>query len=351
MGTVRLGDAQLPWSWRPSPGGWFDLLAQRAQAWQPHPSLRLDRESIITRVLAAARGCETWLWHPALRRLLQDVETAMADDLQLAVWVAANSDGNLGRIAVPSPTVVWTIGGAKQIPAGLHHLGEIAADSASEWFCHSEPVLDLWCESVGAPQEGSWADCPPQQSVEVERLEQEVARYLRAVMFLKRQFQNCHSWISGITQICIPLRGSGKDFRSGSRPTLPAVVELDLLSEKQILEAMVHESAHLYLYLAEAAAPLVDPEHVLLYDSPLRPEPRPLRGILMAYHALAYICAFYRETAQVSLVADWAAIELPDLQAQARQAEQTLAGALRHFTVTGKEFFANTQQVLEYSVN
>jgi HEXXH motif-containing protein len=65
------------------------------------------------------------------------------------------------------------------------------------------------------------------------------------------------------------------------------------------LESIVHESAHLHLYMALAQEPLIDPDHDGHYKSPLRPDPRPLRGILLAYHALAYIAALFADVSRL----------------------------------------------------
>jgi HEXXH motif-containing protein len=156
-------------------------------------------------------------------------------------------------------------------------------------------------------------------------------------------------WITEVTHIAIPLRGEGTSFRSGSHPAIPGLVELDMLAEDQILEALVHESAHLYLYLTEAGGPLINPDHTERYSSPLRADPRPLRGILLAYHALAFISARYRDALDVPQTSLWGERELDACRRSAREAEETLYSQLRHLTPAGQNFLDSTRQVLEYS--
>ena len=81
---------------------------------------------------------------------------------------------------------------------------------------------------------------------------------------------------------------------SCSSPEVPGFIRITRCREPlKLLEMLVHETAHLYLFRAEAAAPLIDPSSTLSFSSPLRHEPRPLRGILLALHACAYIAAAY----------------------------------------------------------
>jgi HEXXH motif-containing protein len=117
--------------------------------------------------------------------------------------------------------------------------------------------------------------------------------------------------------------------------------------EAQIVEALVHESAHHYFRIRDGAHPLVESGHAATYASPLRRDPRPLRGIFLAYHALAYICACFTDSSRLGLgLADER--ELSQLRAKARDAECTLAGAAAHLTESGREFFEQTRAVVDY---
>jgi HEXXH motif-containing protein len=171
------------------------------------------------------------------------------------------------------------------------------------------------------------------------------------VTFLERNLPECSAWVGEVTHIAIPFRGENGLFRSRSHPDIPGVVELDLLSEMEILEALVHESAHLYLYRAECEAPLIETGYEGLHRSPLRPEPRPLRGIMLAMHALAHIALFYRETEHLDGVSHWSESELSERLALANEAAQTLADAWSHLTPAGRQFVDDTRQVLGYATH
>jgi HEXXH motif-containing protein len=61
--------------------------------------------------------------------------------------------------------------------------------------------------------------------------------------------------------------------------------------------ALIHEFQHNKLNLASHLDPLLENAFHPLYPSPVRPDPRPLWGILMAAHAFLPVAAFYRRLA------------------------------------------------------
>jgi HEXXH motif-containing protein len=154
-----------------------------------------------------------------------------------------------------------------------------------------------------------------------------------------------------MTQVAVPLRRIQSRYsKSFSCRQLPGVVFLTIHDEVQVLEALVHETAHHYLFLAEMREPLVDPSHLSTYPSPLRSDPRPLLGVLLAYHALAYICAFYVDALRHSLTtSSRCEQELQSARKQLHEAEHTLVSSRRFFTDTGQEFLDLTMQVSEFS--
>jgi HEXXH motif-containing protein len=98
--------------------------------------------------------------------------------------------------------------------------------------------------------------------------------------------------------------------------------------------------------IAEAESALVDPDHEGLYSSPLRPEPRPLRGILLAYHAIAYICAFYEEVISAGLgQAGICMAELPPMREKLAAAGEVLNANKQHLTSAGLRFLERTHDV------
>lgn len=338
-------DAASAFAWWPPLDSWLDQLAPRVECWTPHPTLGLDRGRIVRAALDGVELRESWLWHPSVKAVDSPTGGGRAQlkiDAQFAVWVAANSNVDLGTIAMSEPTRLWFPSGTAELRAGAHSLRDLGNNMSD--LGPSEIAVDVWCDSVAAAPPGSWAIEPPREDSAVEELERQLTRYLMAVEWLSKQMPQCYAWAAEVVKVVVPLRGGEGLFRSGSSPDLPGVVQLDLLNELQILEGLVHEAAHLHLFRAEAAAALVDPNDDARFPSPLRPEPRPLRGILLAYHALAYICALYGGVLALAESADQrVVVQCADLRAKAKDAEQVLVAERRRLTPAGRAFVDRAQ--------
>lgn len=341
--------ATTPWAWVPDPTAWFETLVEPLLSWTP--ALTLDSTRVKFALADAIDQRRTWLRHPCLSPLTMPyAANALGRDFQFVVWLAAHSDHELGPIQIPQPLMLWSPGGAVSIAAGeyaLRQLGTIVQTNAT-------PVplaLDVWCHTLGYPLEGSWAAEPTETVVaEEQRLTAEIVDYCRTIALTARLMPPLLQWLLAATQVVIPTRGGTGGFRSGSQANLPGLVYSDLHGGRmQILETLVHETAHNHLYVAEATGPLIDPEHTQRYYSPLRPEPRPLRGILLACHALAYICAAIRDARQSGFIDhERSAATLLDLQTRMDVAEATLLEQGRHMTAWGRRFFDQTREVCAY---
>jgi hypothetical protein len=334
-----------PWAWRPSRAAWFDVIAGRASRWAS-AAPGIDEGAISAAIQAAARERKEWLWHPCLGRLAGWDGDVAASDIRMAVWVAANAHVAAGTISLEAPLAVWTPGGAVELAAGRHDLAGVTGDEVAESM--PGPALDLWCHSTGIVEPHSWAESPPVGAADEAELSRQLRTYVRAVAHACELLPACMAWVDAATHVVVPLRGGVEVFRSCSHPSLPGLIALDLMSIPDILEALVHESAHLHLFTAEAERDLVAPDHDDRYPSPLQPLPRPLRGILLAYHALAYICALYRAAAEVPALARWGE-RLGLNRDLALDAERTLTREDRHLTDAGREFLASTRRVLEHA--
>lgn len=58
-------------------------------------------------------------------------------------------------------------------------------------------------------------------------------------------------------------------------------------------EALIHECSHLKLYALLERGPLLENAFAPLYPSPVRPDPRPLHGVLLAVHAFLPVARLY----------------------------------------------------------
>jgi HEXXH motif-containing protein len=160
------------------------------------------------------------------------------------------------------------------------------------------------------------------------------------------------TWITSATRVVRPLVPVEGYARSSHDPDVPGLIEADLSrGPTQTIELIAHETAHLHLRAAHAAALLVDPQHEGRYHSPLRQEPRPLMGILLAYHALAYICAALRHAAEAAILQpESTARALDDLARRRDDARATMDGARGHLTPAGAMFLDRTHEVADFVV-
>jgi hypothetical protein len=338
-----------PWSTRSPAGGWFRAAREAAERWRPSPPFEALETTLQESLCIAARAEAPWLFHPSLNAItFPSNGRRLEREFVLAVWTATNKPNVSGQVDLPCPLVAWNRDGGSSIPSGTYDLGQLGVHArATEWPFRI--ALDVWCHSFGFPYVGSWAGVSAGERMErAGELEVDIRCFMRAMALLESHLPACSDWVSSVTQVAIPLCSDRTGFfHSTSSPDLPGVVLIDLFGgELQILEALVHETAHLHLYRHEAYGPLVAPGHTRTYGSPLRPEPRPLRGIFLAYHALAYICALYKDGTQVGLV-DHDDPDIPNLLAKMNDAEATLLTHKEFLTNNGRDLLAETTQVAE----
>jgi hypothetical protein len=337
-----------PWGWRSDKGPWFAALGVAIEGWAPHPALALDAAAIRCCLAGAAAENRHWLVHPCLNPVTQGgPERRLQRDFQLAAWAACHDESVEGTVEVPERLVLWSPAGSYAADPGRYQLPQLAGLLRGAAWPHAI-ALDVFCGALGQPVPGSWAALPDSSPAGSEELRRELTRSLQILALARGRLPACLDWAADAAQVLVPLRSEGAGyFRSGSQPDLPGVIYADLFGGlTQVMEAIVHEAAHLHLFMAEAGGPLVDPAHQGRYRSPLRPEPRPLRGILLAYHAIAYICLFYREAIAAGL-GDAGALgaELATMAAKRRESEAVLVEQRRHLTPAGDRFLDLTLAV------
>jgi hypothetical protein len=73
-------------------------------------------------------------------------------------------------------------------------------------------------------------------------------------------------------------------------------------------------------------------------------------GILLAYHALAYICAGLRDAGAAEILpADSVTRALADMGHRRDEARMTMQGARENLTDVGRTFLERTHQVADYA--
>jgi len=355
MAKPTAGRADLsfnqPWSWRPSPSAWFERLAELADRWEPSAELGLDSGIIQHALIGAAETRMTWLRHPCVSAITYPgLENRLQRDFQLAIWAAAHTDTAFGPITVPEPLWAWGPDGGYPVAPGTYDvdaLGERTLSSASPGAL----ALDVWARSINVSFIQLWRDAETYEAAHQADLRGELKLFLRASTAMEKRLVDCFDWVAAAVQVVVPLRQtSGEHSASSSSTQLPGTVFLTLQSELQIVEALVHESAHQHLYTAEAESPLVDPSHTATYPSPLRSDPRPLRGVLLAFHALAYIAASYFDALEQRLVATTILErQLQEVRTQLQEAEHIILANRRYLTKAGESFVERTVYVGQYS--
>jgi hypothetical protein len=91
--------------------------------------------------------------------------------------------------------------------------------------------------------------------------------------------------VSQLILVWIPNDGVSLNFDGGSAPMLWGGMFINAARQRtplELLEVLVHESAHLLLYAFTQHEPLVLNDEAERYTSPLRRDPRPMEGIFHA---------------------------------------------------------------------
>ncbi len=79
-------------------------------------------------------------------------------------------------------------------------------------------------------------------------------------------------------------------------------------SQMTMTEAIIHEHQHNKLNMLLALDPVMHNAYQPLYASPIRPDPRPLSGVLLAAHAFIVVAEYYRRVRDPRLDGRFAAI-------------------------------------------
>lgn len=114
---------------------------------------------------------------------------------------------------------------------------------------------------------------------------------------------------------------SNRDWsRSHSPKEAPGLVLLSVDGPEKVADLLCHECSHVRLNLLLAVDPLLENADEGGYESPWRPDPRPLLGLLLGVHAFLSVVTWYRRLQRSPLRADiWSEVAK-------RQAANVVAG-------------------------
>jgi HEXXH motif-containing protein len=337
---------EAPWRWLADLEPWLNILERRAASWTPTVTVE-STGPLAELVASAARAGAPWLYHPCVGAITYDrPEGRAARETAFVAYLASHADVD-GALTLDEPVMCWSSDGGFLLEAGRH--GFDALRAASPNAGGPEIALDPWSLVPGHPFPDSIAAGDKSDSEQEAEVRRSALVGLRAQAVARAYLPDVADWLSSIAKVLVFLDGSANLSRSASVEQLPGAVFADAVSEIALLEVLVHESAHHVLYLTEAGSPLIDPGERRRFSSPLRPDPRPLRGILLAYHALAFICAFYDDLAASELGPETVSSDdRASLRRKLADAEATLDGAAESLTDQGRAFMAMTRDVARY---
>jgi HEXXH motif-containing protein len=333
------------WFWRPDSQRWFERLATLSGEWSPEALALSDASWVRDALVAAATAQSAWLVHPCVAALLAGSPQNSGAQARLALWTAVNlgcDTAALGTIDLAEDTIMFGPGGAFVAHEGLHDLAALAREAPASPY---QPVPDPWGHSlperevVGELGDCAWWSAPPDDEAAHTAFQASLAGLVFAQERLRETLPDTARWLTNMAKVTVPLRkGDGDQFRSGSISGVPGLVMVEVTDRPLLtMEALVHETAHLYFHFAEMTDPFVRAGHGSLYASPLRRDPRPLRGIFLAYHALLYMCALYQDLLRATgdRRCREAFLQLSPLREDARR---TLADGRAELTAAGADF-------------
>ena len=321
----------------------------------PPPALALDATRLRAALLAATEAHDPWLIHPALSVVTAtpDMEApTAARHLLLAVWVAAHSPIELGSVRLQQPCGLRTRSAPRAVPAGGYDLAALAAELA-EGALPCVLALDPAGASLDLRHGEAW---PLDEAAGSEIRVAAICEFFGTVALLEKHLPAIAAWMAAVTRVVIPFPfEQGKGFRSGSSSVVPGLVQMDIgRGVLSVVEGLAHETAHRYFYHAEAAGAFVAAEgQARRFASPLKREPRPLRGVMLAHHALVYILAVFAELADAGLVVDRERFEADraTLRDHADQAQATCLAARPFLTPLGQEFLDATVEIARHDLD
>jgi len=340
-----------PWSRFESEEPWFSTFSECCDNWRCDSSLELDVIGLKEALFRAAEEQMRWLIHPCSNAVtLAGSQAKFERDLQLAIWVNLNDPQFESAVKLSEPIWVWSEAGGVKLDAGIHKLSEIAevikADTEESLI-----AIDPWARSVRVSFLQLWSDAEPFGREEKNTLNSELLVLLRSLQVAESTIPECSRWITHSSRVVVPLqRPTGAHSTSSSSATIPATVFITVHDEIQVIEALTHETGHQQFFIREAGGPLVKPDHKERYKSPLRSDPRPLRGVFLAYHALVFMSAYYRDALEQEITSS-SVLEprFRSVVASKRDAEMVLLQNKKHLTSDGRHFLEQTLEVGKYS--
>ena len=119
--------------------------------------------------------------------------------------------------------------------------------------------------------------------------------WLDAVQFMEQVSPVYADWAQRLLTVIVPIEAEdGYQISASYRHRCGEVAMSWRVRPEQMAEIMIHEASHQHFFLAGMLSAYDDGSDQQLYYSPVVKKHRPIRKILLAYHAFANVLLFYR---------------------------------------------------------
>lgn len=316
------------WEWNVDKTGWGKYVSGELQNWLP--SWKAERQAVEEFKSILHKGLTERpqnFYDPSIRSILDPgVDNKLFWDLYLLINTSKCLTVNSFSFTITREAIVWW---------------------NETWYRFKKGTFES--NSLPVPEDNA-EKCMRLADWEYDN-DCGVENFLKYIFWGERNLPNFFSWAKETTKVITPVPVKNQHgFNSSSDALVPGQIKIsNNCSLFHFNESIAHETAHLNLFLSENNNILIDPGHTNnIYSSPLRKDKRPLRGILLAFHALVYIQNYYKALLEVVPQDHKEEIyrELKDLSRKINDAGETLERAKAHFTPAGKKFFTTTKSII-----
>jgi hypothetical protein len=352
--TNPLPRLESPWRRPCSDEILFEILLRRASFWMPAIDIRgID---IKARIHSALQSRAEWMIHPCVNIFtLQSSAYSERREFLLAFWTLLHDDHPSGEVWLKEPAWAWTPGGGFAVSIGHHRFADLIHKARDVPRAPLGVEIDVWSDSVGialdSPTPGEPIRELPQTVWDREQLVSSVATVLRSLCFLKQALPECLDWVRTVTKVIVLLPRLPGLTRNWSRQDVPGLIYTTVPHDMlEILDTIVHESAHRCLFCVETIGPIVTAHDPAVHRSPLRKDLRPLRGIIIAWHAIVYMAALYAGLERSGMLRDdRVAHRLARLHKQHAQCAETVGRSPGLLTSFGRLFVNQIEEIANHA--
>jgi HEXXH motif-containing protein len=207
-----------------------------------------------------------------------------------------SSAGRLSLVVPPGTTALVLMPGRVRVehPGGAHEPSLAPDDAAFVALAGSAVRLALVDDNPLAALEAH----PEKRGNAIDLGGQPVARWKaaleQALGLVERYLPAFRAEIEAVLQQVVPVGWDDERHLSASVQEAIGTVYLSLHPNPMTMaEAVIHEVSHNKLAALFELDPVLHNDRAEAYASPVRPDPRPLRGVLLAVHAFLPVAALY----------------------------------------------------------